>query len=98
MEPCTGMIAVLEDVAVVEAMEENITAETRAHCTCMVPATAVEEKSGIAVAEVAMDIGFGTRAAGWYDGTLAARSRLGATADTAGPTFSCVSCSAGAVG
>jgi len=52
----------------VEAMEENITAETRAHCTCMVAATAVEEKSGVAVARVAMVIGFGTRAAA---GTMA---------------------------
>ncbi len=68
VEPSTGMIAVLEDVAVMEAMEENITAETRAHCTCMVAATAVEEKSGVAVARVAMDIGFGTRAAA---GTMA---------------------------
>ena len=44
-EPSTGMVAVFEDVAVVEAMEENMTVEAGAHCMCMVAAVAVEEES-----------------------------------------------------
>ena len=52
-----------EDVAVVEALEENTTVEARAHCTCMIAAAAVGEEIVVAVAAVAMEIGVGTMVA-----------------------------------